>query len=266
MSEPPRIPELMPAPEVQAPTMSGPPKMSLSARLLNVFAVPGEVFEDVKNSFISPANWLVPALLCLAVSWVSGWLILSQAPVQQQMREMSDQIVQKLVEKGHLTQQQADLQRHGGELGAQLGSFVSSMVISFGTPFGWGAILWLIGTRGFGGNFPFMKAVEVVGLASTISALGVLVKTLLVLGFGHNLTGTNPTVLVKGFDPQKASYSVLTVVNLTTFWVLAIRALGLAKLSGAPFLRAAWCVFAVWFSYMALLLGLGLAVRSAFGV
>jgi hypothetical protein len=200
------------------------------------------------------------------VSWVSGWLILSQPAVQQQMREMSDRVVQKLVDKGRITQQQADMQRRGGELGSKVGAYISSTFVAFITPFGWGAILWLIGTKVLKGNFPFMKGVEVVGLASTISVLGVIVKTLLVIGLGNMFAGANPTLLVKDFDPQKPSHSVLAVIDLTTFWVLAIRALGLAKLSGAPFFRAAWCVFAVWFTYTALLLGIGLAVRAAFGL
>ena len=37
--------------------------MSLAARLLNVFATPGDVFDDVKVAPASTANWLVPALL-----------------------------------------------------------------------------------------------------------------------------------------------------------------------------------------------------------
>jgi len=264
MEEPPPIPEPILAPEPQ-PALPATPKMSLPARLLNVFAVPGEVFEDVKASVFCSSNWLIPALLFLAVSWVSGWLILSQPAVRQQLREMSDRVVQKLVDKGRLTEQQAEMQRRTSELGSKFGAYVSSTFTAFITPFGWGVILWLIGTKVLKGNFAFMKAVEVVGLASTISVLGVIVKTLLVIGLGHMFAGTNPTILVKDFDPQKPSHSVLAVIDLTTFWVLAIRALGLAKLSGAPFLKAAWWVFAVWFSYTSLLLGIGLAVQAALG-
>lgn len=263
MEEPPPIPEPTTAVQAEVPS---PPRMSLLARLLNVFAVPGEVFDDIKVSVASSANWLVPSLLLLVVSWVSAWLILSQPAVQQQLREMTDQVMQKLVEKGRLTQQQADLQRRGSDIGSKVGSYVSATFVAFITPFGWGAILWVIGTKALKGKFQFMKAVEVVGVASTISALGVIVKTLLVIGLGNMFAGTNPSILVKDFDPQKPSHSMLAVIDLTTFWVLAVRALGLSRLSGAPFLRAAWWVFAIWLSYTSLLLGIGLAVRAAFGL
>ena len=39
---------------------------SLASRLLNVFAAPGDVFEEIRTGTPSTANWLVPLLLaCL---------------------------------------------------------------------------------------------------------------------------------------------------------------------------------------------------------
>jgi hypothetical protein len=45
-----------------------------------------------------------------------------------------------------------------------------------------------------------------------------------------------------------------------------VRAIGLARLAGVPVLKAAFWVFGVWLAYISLLLGLGLAVRAAFGL
>jgi len=52
---PPALPPELPA--------SQPPTTSLAARLMNVFAVPGEVFDEVKASAHSAGNWLLPALV-----------------------------------------------------------------------------------------------------------------------------------------------------------------------------------------------------------
>ena len=43
------------------------PATSLVARLLNVFAAPTEVFEEIKTSRSTTANWLVPALITAVV-------------------------------------------------------------------------------------------------------------------------------------------------------------------------------------------------------
>ncbi|HLP78356.1 MAG TPA: hypothetical protein VK327_15735, partial [Candidatus Paceibacterota bacterium] len=54
-----------PPPLIPNPASAGAPlpHMSLPARLLNIFAIPGEVFRDVKAAPRSLANWLVPVVL-----------------------------------------------------------------------------------------------------------------------------------------------------------------------------------------------------------
>jgi hypothetical protein len=75
----------------------------------------------------------------------------------------------------------------------------------------------------------------------------------------------SPALLVKNFDPMKPSHSLLTVINIVTFWVLAVRSVGLARLTRGTFLSAAVWVFGVWAFYTGCLIGLGLAVRAIFG-
>src|SRR5947209_7965349 len=45
---------------------------SLPARILNMFACPGEVFDEVVSGPIAPANWFVPALL-VGLSTLLAW-------------------------------------------------------------------------------------------------------------------------------------------------------------------------------------------------
>ena len=52
-----------------------PVQTTLWSRLLNVFAAPGDVFEEVKNSKPSTANWLAPALIYILVGVISVALI-----------------------------------------------------------------------------------------------------------------------------------------------------------------------------------------------
>jgi hypothetical protein len=237
----------------------------LPARLLNVFAVPGDVFDEVKATAPSTANWLVPALLLVIVSWVGAWLIFSQPSVQQQMSELTDQAIQKQVERGKMPKEAADQARQIGQIMAKVTPFVAPVFVAFITPFGWGLILWLVGTQVLKGHFAFLKAVEVAGLASAISVLEAVVKALLVVSMGNLFASPTPALLVKDFDPQKPSHALLAVVNVMTFWLLAVRSAGLARLAGVPYARAAVWVFAIWAAYTSALLGLGLAAKTAFG-
>ncbi len=114
------------------------------------------------------------------------------------------------------------------------------------------------------GNFPYMKAVEVVGLANMIGVLDVIVKTLLIVGLGNLYASPSLVLLVKEFDPQNPVHSLLAVVNVMTFWLLAVRAIGLARLSGASVAKAALWVFGIWAAYTGLLVGLGALAQAAF--
>src|SRR5689334_20217825 len=101
----PSLPPPIPEPQPEKPR---PPAMSLAARLLNVFATPGEVFEDVKAAPSSVANWLVPAVLLAVVSVLFGIVMASQPAIRQQIREQQAKSLDQRVAAGHMTRAQAD--------------------------------------------------------------------------------------------------------------------------------------------------------------
>src|ERR1019366_1762781 len=82
--------EPLPVPEPH-PGAPQPPAMSLAARLLNVFAIPGEVFTGVKTSHICIGNWLVPALLSALVAVFTLIVIVSNPAFQRQISERIEQ-------------------------------------------------------------------------------------------------------------------------------------------------------------------------------
>lgn len=236
--------------------------------MLNVFATPGDVFQEVRTASVSTANWLAPAVILLLVSWTAGWLILSQDTIKHQLSDITDQAIQKQVERAHMSEQQAEQAHAMGEKWAGISSKIGFALVpvfgGFVSPFIWGLILWLVGAKLFKGNFPYMKAVEVVGLANMISVLDVIVRTLLIVGMGNLYAAPGLVLLVKEFDPQNPVHSLLAVVNVMTFWILAVRAIGLARLSGASFAKAALWVFGIWAAYTGFLIGLGALAQAAF--
>jgi Yip1 domain len=265
MDEPPIFP--VAPPESEQPP---PPRMSLGARLLNVFAIPGDVFTEVKGAPSSIANWLVPALLWLAVCWVGVWLLLSQPTMQRQVIDYFQKSNEKSFAHYHVPKEQADQMRQTTEKYAVgIAKFILGtgvLVFAFASPFAWGLLFWLVGRRVFKGKFGYLKAVEIAGLAETITVLDIVVRILLAFGLDNISASPSAALLVKDFDPQKPSHSILAfATNVMTFWVLAVRSIGLAKLSAAPFVRAAFWVFGIWFLLASLFLGFGIAMRVAFG-
>src|ERR1051325_11503962 len=78
------------------------PPMSLAARLLNVFVTPGDVFEDVRNSPITVANWLLPTVLMAVIGAVCAWFVVSQPAVLHKMLEPGQKKIDQMVESGKM--------------------------------------------------------------------------------------------------------------------------------------------------------------------
>src|SRR5437879_2104119 len=100
-----------PPPISDSPVLPRPATMSLTARLMNIFAVPGEVFDEVKAAPTSTANWLAPALLLILVSWVGTSLMMSQDSLKHQWTEFNERIIQKQIEKMHMPKEQIEKAR-----------------------------------------------------------------------------------------------------------------------------------------------------------
>jgi hypothetical protein len=252
-----------PAPTIPDPGPI-PPQTTIWSRLLNVFTSPGEVFEEVKNSKPSAANWLVPALIYLVVGVISSFVIFSQPTIIQQIREQQTSAMDQQVKTGKMTQAQADqaeavIEKFAGpgmmiafgSVGAVLGSFIHI--------FWWAFILWLMGQLILKIKFPFLKAVEVAGLATMIIVLGALVSLLLTVIFGKLGASPSLALLVSHFDFKNKTHMLLAAVNIFNFWQVGVSACGLATLTGAPFSKSLLIVGVYWlvFSLFFIVVGFG---------
>jgi hypothetical protein len=256
---------MLPTPEsASAPP---PPASSLAGRLMNIFAAPGDVFNEVKTAGAANMNWIMPAILLTLVSWVSAALIFSQPAIRQQMGEMADKAIDQMVEKGKMPADQAEKAKPTAEKMAVTAGAISatagSPVVAFASPFWWGLILWL-GGKVLKGSFSYMKAVEVAGLANMILVLDTVVRTLLILVTGNLFASPSLALVVKDFDPQNTLHGLCALVNVMLFWALLVRSIGLARLSGASTGKAALWVFGIWIAYTGTLMGLGAALRAIF--
>jgi len=260
-----------PIPPIPEPPAGPPPPPAtlLVGRLMNVFAAPGEVFSEIKTAPPAVANWLVPALLFVVLSWLSAAVIFSQPAIRQQITDLSNRAIDQQVEKGKISAAQADKIRESsekfGRVGYEIGAAVEPVFTMGFSLFLGGLVLWLVGTFALKGSFPYMKAVEVAGLSCMTLVLEVVIKTLLILITGNLFASPSLALLVRDFDPQNTVHALLAMVNVMVFWLLIIRAVGLARLSGASVTKAAVWVFGIWIVFMGLMIGMGAALRTISG-
>jgi hypothetical protein len=246
------------------------PKTSLWSRLFNVIAAPGDVFDEVKASPPSNANWLTPALLFMVVAWLGGWLVLSQDFTKQQIADLQEKAVQKQVEKGKITKDQAEAMRAGMErydrIGQTIGTAVAPPFMAFASPFWFGLVVWLLGAKLFKGHFDYMKGVEVAGLVGMIAVLESVLRTLLIMVFGNVFAGPHAGMIFgSGYDATNPLHTLLAKVDLMTFWELAVLSLGLARLAGVSFGKAVASLGGLWVLWTALISGIGWLIKLLTG-
>ena len=259
--------------ETTPPILDGtepkPAPTSVWSRIVNIFATPGEVFEEVKSSPPTTGNWLAPALLLSLAGIVSALVIFSQPEIIQTIHEQQQKAFDKQVAAGKMTQQQADqaaaaAEKFSGPAMMKIFGCVGSVVGSFVSLLWWAFLLWLLARWFLKMPVGYAKLLEVAGLAGMIDVLGAVVKTLLIVVTGNLYAAPSLILLVNHFDPHNPVHNFLAVINVMTFWVLAVRAVGLAKLTGASFVKACGWVFGVWIVITGVLIGFSLAIQAVF--
>lgn len=224
--------------------------MSLPARLFNVWAAPGDVFDEIKLAKPATANWLVPVLLSCVVGVISVFVIFSQPGVQQQLREKQEEQLDKLVASGKLNAEakakaQSGIESFGMTL-VKISGSVGAIVASFAWVLVAAGVLKLLGSWLFKAHFSFPKALEVAGLSAMVSSLGGIVQTLLVVATGSMFASAGPALLISNFSPANKMHLLLGTINLMTLWYVGVLGLGLAKVSGTKPAKPVLCLVAFW--------------------
>ena len=244
--------------------------MSLGARMLNVFAMPGTVFTEVRMIRPMLSNWLVPALLMVVIASISYSTLMSQPAVQQKFREQQEQAMNKAVETGKFSRADADRQIELTRMLFSPGLMIVWCSI-FGTIYGflrvfwWALVLWALARFLLKTHVRFGKALEVSGLAGLIGILGVGVTMLLQTNFGNPAASPNVALLADPASSGGFSSLMLGTMNVFYIWQALVLAVALSRLSDVPFARAAVVFFPFWLALQFAMMTLGASVLGLFG-
>jgi hypothetical protein len=230
---------------------------------MNVLAAPAEVFAGIKAAPSSVANWLVPVLIFAVIGTISMCIMFAQPAIQQTIHDQQVKTLDKLVQQGKMTQAQEDqalqaMEKFAGPTLMAIFGSIGIVIYGFISIFGWALVLWLAGRWLLKTQFDYLKALEVAGLSSLITVLGMVITTLLAVILGRLNAGPSLALLVGNFDPTNRGHLLLGAVNGINLWHAGVLAVGLAKLSGTPTVKTAMVVFGFWVLIELLLIGIGL--------
>jgi len=173
---------------------------------LNVLACPEEVMEEVAHQPPKFLNWLIPTLLVCAVSSLCGS---GPEPAAAQNQELFRFEIQRVAE-------------------------LVSTVIACLTGVFWSAfVFWGIARFIFKTKVAYCKALEVVGLCGTILSLSIFTTVLLGSLTGRATAHPALSLLLDETSGTSKLFVWLDAVHVFNLWIVAVLAVGLAKLTNA---------------------------------
>jgi len=208
---------------------------SFLTRAANVFASPGELYDEVAQVPVQTSSWLVPFLCMLLLAILSAFIVFSNPTFRDQILEPQRQELQKEVEKGKMTQEQADKateMMEGGPMTLVIGTVSSAVVVTlvfFSIPL----LLWLIVKFGFKSSADYKKILEVLGLTALIGILGSIVSLLMMHVFNTMYASPSGILFVmNSYDRHNVAHSLLAALNVFTLWQVVVAGVGIGKVGG----------------------------------
>jgi hypothetical protein len=236
--------------------------MSFTEKIANIFAAPGELFENVRITGKTPGNWLIPMILFIIVGIIASQLMFSNAAVVDQLSTMIKQSMDKQVAEGKMTEAQAETAfgyAKPGSVWSTIASVGGMVFWTFIKLFGLALVFWLVGKSAMKATAPYGKVTEVVGLTMYIDVLEAIVTTLLVLGLSSLHAAPGLSLAIGDFDITNKMHLLMAKVNIFTFWNIGVTSIGLSKLFQRALPKVLVLVIALWLIWVvgSVMLGLG---------
>lgn len=232
--------------DLQAET---PGRMSLPARLLGVITNPAGVYDDVAATPRTPSNWIAPWMLLVIATAVLTQLLIQNADFAAQLMSVMREQVDLLVNDGAVPREDADRQLALLQPGMPLFTVLSiagPALWGLGMVFALSLLYWLIGRSAMHAFAPYMKVVEVVGLASLISVIELCVSTGLILATGTLTITPTAAALFPSVAEDSLLYALLLKANPFSVWLVIVTSIGLARLFARDVPKVIVLILSLW--------------------
>jgi len=236
--------------------------ISIGDAMAGVFSEPGNTFLSVKSS--SKKNyWLIPLLILIVVSMLSSILVTRDeeltSEIKTQQKEAMKKRFDEAIKEGKMTKEQADEQlaqtekMFGGStfvIFGLIGSIAGVLIIFFLK-----ALIYWGGLKLFKGSAGYGDIMNVLGLTALITAIQMVVDTVLAILMGKLLMNIGPVLLISKEAVSKDMFAFIANFDLINIWYTIIVGIGLAKVSELkssvtiPFVFALWLVWVLLSSF-----------------
>lgn len=234
-------------------------------KLVGVFSEPGNTFSNIARVGAKTSDWLIPVLILIAVSILSVVVYNTNPTIKGQMKLDRENQIQEQVEKGAITQEQADQQIEGmnrfmeGPFMIVTGA-ISSIIMVFIVFFVISGVYFLFVKFALKGVGTYKDAMVAYGLPYYIVVIQAILMVILSILLGKMVTSTSVAVFV---DVEKASLMkfVLGKLDPISIWFYAVISIAFAKMFKSPSTGKYFVlIFGMWIGFGLIFFLLGRAV------
>ena len=240
-----------------------PPAPSTGSALINVFTAPGEAFTNLHTTESKPTLWILPLLASIAAVIILMIIGYTNQDLKSQRLDATRTALEQRVSDGKMTQEQLDRMMEGMEKGGGIVlaiQIISVIIVSAIFFFFTALILWLGAKTILKVPVGYEKILELSGIASWISVLGVFVQALMMVGLNSIYAHPSLSIFIyQSFDITNSTHKVLSLMNFFSIWQTIVIGIGLQKWSQKGMAMPMVISFAAWLLIVVLMLVLGFA-------
>jgi len=203
-------------------------------KLVGIFTEPVKTFSSIANFPLKGKDWVVPLLILIVVTIISSVLMMSNPIIKNDVIQKQQAEIQKMVDEGNITQQQADAQKNATSAFMEGPIFVAVQAVSitigmFIVFFVVTGVFYLFVKFAMNGEGSFKGVMVAYGLPMYIAMIQVIVVVILALTMDKLVSGINPAVFL-GMETKELGGFFLSKIDPLSIWFYSVFGIGLAKL------------------------------------
>ncbi len=238
--------------QTSVPTQPTVEVSSFMSRAANAFMSPGELYTEIAATPVQSTSWVIPYIIAMIVGILMTVAIFSNDSLKEQALRPQQEEMQKQVESGKMTQQQAD-QASAVMSGKTVMVFgiAGVVVIVSAAMFLIPLVLMVVGKLAFKCSASYQKFLEMYGIATLIAALGAIISLLMMYSMDSMYAQPGGAFFLRdSFDRHNFVHGVLASMNIFTIWQTAVVGIGLSKLAGKSTGSGMAVTFGLWLAWV----------------
>jgi hypothetical protein len=235
-------------------------------KISGMISAPNETFTEMSYYKPRMIDWILPIIVLILVSILSNYVMMNvpdvRAKIMEKQIEMMKENFDKAVESGNIEAEAAEQQFNSivekmNDKDAGIGIFGSSISIVFAVFlffFIVSFVFFVIARFIFKDKGSYSHALVAYGLPSYITAIQVIVTTLLTILTGDIISGTSLNTIV-GADPLSINGFLMAKLDPFRIWYYALISIAFARLFNSANINKYYIViFGLWIGFGILIL------------